>query len=357
MQRIVFVALTALSLSWAALTACAQAIAVSTNGPRIQFASEIYDFGRIKSGELVKTAFVFTNAGDQVLEVTHVQPSCGCTTAGDWSRRVEPGQTGSIPLQFNSMNFNGAVLKTATVTSNDKLRPTLTLQVKGTIWKPIEVQPQFAVLNLAPDAAEATTVVRVVVNTDESITLSAPETSNPAFKAQLTEVKPGKEFEVKVTVAQPVPQGNVQSLITMKSNSTNAPVVSITAWANVQPALQVMPAQIHLPPPPMAQVATPSIIIQNNSTNVVSLSDPTVSAAGVTVQVNETQPGRTFNLVLTFPPGFEVAAGQPVELTVKTTHPRFPVLKVPVIQAPRPAVLAAPPTPVAPSPVPPAVAR
>src|SRR5689334_23002868 len=57
----------------------------STNnpGPKIQFDNAIHDFGKAKSGEPVKYTYYFTNTGDQVLEITHVQPSCGCTTAGD----------------------------------------------------------------------------------------------------------------------------------------------------------------------------------------------------------------------------------------------------------------------------------
>src|SRR6201993_123091 len=71
------------------------AAAPATNGPapRIQFATPVYDFGKAKAGEPIKYSYVFTNTGDAVLEVTHVQPSCGCTTAGDWTRKVEPGQT------------------------------------------------------------------------------------------------------------------------------------------------------------------------------------------------------------------------------------------------------------------------
>src|SRR6266478_4117700 len=67
-------------------------------GPKIQFAMPIYDFGKVKSGDPVKYSYVFTNIGTEVLEVTHVQPSCGCTTAGDWTHKVDPGQTGTVPV-------------------------------------------------------------------------------------------------------------------------------------------------------------------------------------------------------------------------------------------------------------------
>jgi len=43
------------------------------SGPRIQFQNAIYDFGKIKSGELVKYTFTFTNTGDAVLILTNAR--------------------------------------------------------------------------------------------------------------------------------------------------------------------------------------------------------------------------------------------------------------------------------------------
>ena len=101
--------------------------AAGGSGPKIQFATPVYDFGQIKGGEVVKYTYVFTNAGDRVLELANVAASCGCTTAGEWTRQIEPGKTGSIPIQFNSGSFGGQVAKTITVTCNDPNQPTVTL--------------------------------------------------------------------------------------------------------------------------------------------------------------------------------------------------------------------------------------
>src|SRR5438046_407393 len=63
--------------------------ASSTNGgPQIQFATPVFDFGKAKGGEAVKHDFIFTNTGNTLLEITAAQPSCGCTTAGEWSHKV-----------------------------------------------------------------------------------------------------------------------------------------------------------------------------------------------------------------------------------------------------------------------------
>ena len=61
----------------------AAAAATNVLGPRIQFATPVYDFGRAKSGEPVKYTYVFTNTGDQLLIINSVHPGCSCTSAGD----------------------------------------------------------------------------------------------------------------------------------------------------------------------------------------------------------------------------------------------------------------------------------
>jgi hypothetical protein len=79
------------------------------------------------------------------------------------------------------------------------------------------------------------------------------------------------------------------------------------------------------------------LTIINNSTNPVALSEPAVDAKDVNITITQSQPGRYFTVVLTFPTGFELPAGQPASFTAKTTHPQFPLVKVPIYQAARPA--------------------
>src|ERR1044071_6693305 len=64
--------------------------APETSAPRIEFASRVFDFGKVSAGELVRHDFVFTNTGTASLEITDVRPGCGCTTAGPWDRQVPP---------------------------------------------------------------------------------------------------------------------------------------------------------------------------------------------------------------------------------------------------------------------------
>jgi hypothetical protein len=306
------------------------------SGARIRFEKPEFDFGKVVAGESVKHTFYFTNTGEGVLIISNVQPSCGCTTAGEWTRQVEPGKFGSIPVQFNSVNFNGAVHKTVSVASNDRSQPIVALQVNGTVWKPIEILPQYVVLNVPPDSQTASNVVRVINNTDVPMVVSDLQSLSKFFTATLKTNAAGKEYHIVVSTVPPLPSGNNQGQITLKTSSTNFPLVTITAIAYVQPAVSVLPPQIGIPPGPLDQKLSPTITIINNSTNALALSEPSMNRTNVSVQLKETQVGKTFVVTLNFPEGFENTSGQPMAFTVKSDHPQYPEIKVPVHQLQRP---------------------
>ncbi|HOX56857.1 MAG TPA: DUF1573 domain-containing protein [Candidatus Paceibacterota bacterium] len=337
-----------------ALTPPDAAAATNVLGPKIQFATPIYDFGRVRAGEPVKYTYVFTNTGDALLILNSVQPQCGCTAAGEWTRQVEPGKTGNIPIQFNTTGYNGQSLKQVTVQCNVTNQPTVFLQIKGTIYKAIDLNPPLAVLNVLPDTEKVSVMVTITNNTGEPLLLSPPESNNRMFATELATNTPGKSYQLKITTVPPLSMGSVQGQISLRTGWTNPPTLSVPVVANVQPAIVVVPSYITLAPGPLANALTNSVSIRNQSTNAVLLTEPTVNVQGVEAEIKEMQPGKAFAALVAFPQGFELPPGQQVELRVKTSHPRFPVLKVPIMQMPRPAV---PPGPVAPAvrPAPPTV--
>jgi hypothetical protein len=319
-------------------------------GPKIQFATTVYDFGRVRSGEPVKYTYVFTNVGDATLILANVQPQCGCTAAGDWSRQVEPGQTGNIPIQFNTAAYNVPVFKQVTVTCNDKAQPAVFLQLKGVVFKPLDVAPPMAYLNLSPDAEGGSATVTITNNTEDALVLSEPVSNNKAFAAELRTDTPGKSYQLVISSIAPLGAPGVQAQITVKTSWTNQPTLTVPVYANTKPVLSVSPSIISLPPSPLAAVQTSSVTIQNNSTNPLSVTDASVNAAGVEVQIKEMQPGQMFTALATFPQGFEAQPGKPLELRMKSSNPKYPEVKVPIIQRarlPMPQTNPRPPTPAA----------
>ena len=210
----------------------------------------MFEFGEIAAGAVVNHEYTFTNAGTAPLVVAGVYPSCDCTTAGRWSARVEPGQAGTVPIHFNSAGYGGAIDKWILVTSNDPHRPEVMLVLKGTVWAPIDVAPANAVF--APAAgtpASETKVIRITSNTAGPLVLSAPESTNRAFDVNLRTVRPGKEFELRVTTVPPFGASPIPGLISVKTNSSQMPVITITALALVRKPVATVPSGRQTRPP------------------------------------------------------------------------------------------------------------
>jgi hypothetical protein len=308
--------------------------ATNLSGPRLTFAAKEHHFGKIMGGEKVKCVYLFTNTGDQTLVISSVAPGCHCTTVGDWSKahQIEPGQTGEIPIQFDSGSFRGTLSRTIAVTSNDKLAPRQTLLLDCTIWKPFEISPAFVRINVVPDGtSNATSVVHITSESEEPVTLSNPASSNDKFKAELKTIKEGKEFEVAITALPPFAHGNTAGAITVNTSLTNVPVINITVTAFTPPAVVVSPQQIPLSPQ-IVRWTTNLIKITSNWNKALALSDPQVSDTRVTVALKEITPGHEFQLAAAFPPGYQIAPGQKVELSVKSDNPDRPVITVPISQ-------------------------
>jgi len=323
-------------------SATATVVPAATSGPRIQFADTAVDFGKLSSGAVAKHEFVFTNTGSTTLEITDVRPGCGCTTAGTWDKQVEPGKTGVIPLQFNSTGFSGTVMKSATVTCNDPGKSNLVLQLKANIWKAIDVTPTMAVFSVSSELqTNETRSVRIVSNLEEPIELSDLQCTNSSFRAELKTVRPGKEFELLITAVPPFAENRIITAVSLKTSAPTNPTISVSAYLNVQPPVTVMPNHVMLPQGPLTNAAHSVVTIQNSGTNALVLTEPVVNVPGAAAHIQETQPGRLFSLTVDFPVGFQAKLGQKVEVTVKSNHPKFPLIQVPVFQPQPPA---APPT-------------
>jgi hypothetical protein len=211
---------------------------------------------------------------------------------------------------------------------------------------PLTLSPQYAILYLTPETPSNAAVIRITNHTDQAVSITKAESRNPAFGAELKTLVEGKEYELTVKTVPPFPSNNLQGQITMQTTAPSNPTLTVTAWANYQQTVMAMPPQITLPPGKLTNNVTQTIWIRNNGTNALTLSEPEVNVQGVDVKVNTFQQGKYYNVSMTFPSGLEIKPEDKLRLTVKTSHPKYPEIKVPIIQ---PAPRAIPPMPGGPS--------
>lgn len=103
--------------------------------PKITFAKQEHDFGKIIQGEFVRYSFKFTNTGKSDLVISKVSTSCGCTVGNYPRQAIEPGGEGKIEVIFDSRGRKGFQNKTITVLANSNPNKTI-LRIKSNVVLP-----------------------------------------------------------------------------------------------------------------------------------------------------------------------------------------------------------------------------
>ena len=101
-------------------------------GPKIEFKSNVVDYGEIIKGSDGIRIFTFINSGDMPLKITKVYSSCGCTIPKKPEAPIAPGESGEIQVKYDT-NRVGPIRKTITVNSNAAGTPIVSLKIKGTV--------------------------------------------------------------------------------------------------------------------------------------------------------------------------------------------------------------------------------
>ena len=122
-----------LSLLCALLLIPLSFLSAQLSGPRIQATTSQYNFGEVTEGTVIKFAFQVKNVGDQVLRITNIMTSCGCTAAASKKDEIEPGESTSIDVAFDTEGKVGMQNKVISLASNDAAHPNVKLEITGKV--------------------------------------------------------------------------------------------------------------------------------------------------------------------------------------------------------------------------------
>jgi Protein of unknown function (DUF1573) len=95
-----------------------------------------YDFGKVERGDHVMHNFVVTNVGGDLLKISDVRASCGCTAAKPEKDQIAPGESTNIKVDFNSTGRHGKQTKIITVKTNDPDKPEIRYMLTGIVIEP-----------------------------------------------------------------------------------------------------------------------------------------------------------------------------------------------------------------------------
>ena len=194
-----------------------------------------YDWGTVAPGQL-KTTIVVKNTGTEVLNISRVQPSCGCTSSPIDKNVLQPGETGSINVTLNASG-NGPIHKSLTIFSDAPGDTAHMIQLGANIRQKIAYEPAnyFLLSEAAPKKSTVSTLT--IINQDEQpLTIYPPEFVKGNVKVKFpmkkkVVIKPGGRYELKAEVT-PAAIGPINGEVKVKTSSTETPEIVFNVWGN-----------------------------------------------------------------------------------------------------------------------------
>ncbi len=214
--------------------------AAQPDEPKLVVDHPDYNFSRVFTGEQVIHTFEFRNAGAAPLVINKVRHSCGCTASLLSSKLLKPGQAGEIQSTFDTTRFNGPVVKTIYIYSNDPVRSVVQLQMRGVIKKEITQHPRRVSLgNLVPRTTTRAEVV--LVNRGKNhIYLEEPQVTTPELVASLSSrsLSPDQKLTLTILVTPKPDNRRLGGYVVIPLSGAHLNEVRIPIYAEVIQAPQ-----------------------------------------------------------------------------------------------------------------------
>ena len=199
--------------------------------PAIKFKSTTIDFGEVEGGKIVDINFEFENTGSDLLIIKNVIPSCGCTTAGLAKKEFKTGEKGTISSKFNTSGYNGKVIKTITVTSNDPDAAETRLTLSGTViikdFAQADLKPErinFDVVTIGKTYTRKLNLSNSGTNDLRIIEISCNPEVSLQFKTNVLAAK--KTTEITLTFT-PFTKGTFNNMVKIRTNDYRNPYVFV----------------------------------------------------------------------------------------------------------------------------------
>ncbi|MFA5114859.1 MAG: DUF1573 domain-containing protein [Candidatus Omnitrophota bacterium] len=85
--------------------------------------SEVWDFGKVKEGSVLKHAFIFNNKSRNTINIKSVHTSCGCTVSKVEKTRLGPGEGTALKVRFDTKGYAGPVRQYVYVNTDNPDEP------------------------------------------------------------------------------------------------------------------------------------------------------------------------------------------------------------------------------------------
>ncbi len=187
----------------------------------LRCAEAVVSLGSVKAGQPLSRRFTLINAGHDEVQITAVQPSCGCLKPRLEERRLRPGDSAVLVLEVNTLTApagpNSWRVQTMYTAGGQLLE--ITVELRATVVSEITVQP--AALVLQTESSLGSDIVLTDARSTP-LTVTGVRTTAPFLRASVTEPRVdanGRRVQVvHVDAESGVPDGRHDEMLQIYSS-------------------------------------------------------------------------------------------------------------------------------------------
>ncbi|HEY3571326.1 MAG TPA: DUF1573 domain-containing protein [Thermoanaerobaculia bacterium] len=304
--------------------------------PKATVAEPVKDAGTVPKGEKIINDFVIKNEGDADLQITNVQPACGCTVA-QFDKVIKPGATGKVHAEVDSSTFNGPISKGVSVFTNDPDHPQIELTVHANVQPYIAVKPGYArYITVQGEPQEGNIVQTLWAPDGASWDITGADSPYPYLTVTYHEAKPeerlpeakGKQWKVEMKLSNNAKVGPLADYVTVHTNHPKQKVVQIPVSGFVRPVIAVTPPTADFGNIELKEPLKRSLDIRNFATEPIKVTSIDASLPkGIDAKLEPINEGREYQVRVVVNPGLPKGPFTG-KLTIHTDSPKVPTMEV-----------------------------
>lgn len=208
-----------------------------------------HDFGVIPKGSLLLHRFPVTNIYAVRMEITQIQPGCGCVTAVASKRFLEPRETGTIDVSMDAKRFDGPKSVGIRVTVGPEFVSSAELRVTANARGDLVFNPGRIVFGAQASGSEANQTVVMEYAGAFPLEVREVVTNQVPVNATVRQLyrEPGRVgYEVSATLKTDGPPGAFKDSIFLKTNDPNQPMVPLLVEGAIESGISIIPQKLAL---------------------------------------------------------------------------------------------------------------
>jgi len=324
------------------LALCAALLVAATvlaaGKPKATIAEPLKDVGTVSKGDKIVHDFVIKNEGDADLQITNVQPACGCTVA-DFDKVIKPGQTGKVHAVVDSSTFSGPISKGVSVFTNDPEHPQIELTIHAKVEPYISIKPGYArYITVQGEPLEGNIAQTLWAPDGTSWDITGIDSPFPFLAVTFHEAKPeerlpdakGKQWKVEMKLSNQAKVGPLSDYVTVHTNHPKQKIVQIPVSGFVRPVVATTPPNADFGKIELKEPLKKALNIRNFATEPIKVTsvDPSLPK-GIETKLETLEEGREYQVRIILNP--ELAKGPFLgKLIIHTDSPKVPTLEVEV---------------------------